>query len=83
MHTMKKDTSRRMHQLQIEFPDEHVRKYWMDNNFTATAAELKDSVEGRMRCYYKQRGWHQTSAPVGPGQHFPIELYWEWYEPPL
>ena len=72
-----------MRQLQIEFPDEHMRKYWMDNNFTATAAELKDGLEGRMRCYWKQRGWHQTSAPVGPGQHFPIELYWEWYEPPL
>jgi hypothetical protein len=78
----KKDTSRH-HQLQIEFPDEHMRKYWLDNNIEMTPAELKDCVEGRMRCYWKQRGWHQTSAPVGPGQHFPIELYWEWYEPPL
>ena len=74
----KKDTSRH-HQLQIEFPG--LEKYWLDNNVEMTAAELKDSVEGRMRCYWKQRGWHQTSAPVGPGQHFPIELYWEWYEP--
>jgi len=70
----------RHHQLQIEFPDKHMRKYWMDNNFTATAAELKDGIEARIRCQKKERGWHQTSAPVGPGQHFPIELYWEWYE---
>ena len=83
MPMTKKDTSRRLHQLQIEFPDEHLRKYWMDNNFTATPAELKFSVEARMRCYRKERGWHQTSDPVGPGQHFPIELRWEWYEPPL
>ena len=80
MPMTKKDTSRRMHQLQIEFPDEHVRKYWMDNNFTATAAELKDSVEGRMRCYWKQRGWHQTRKHKGKEQ-FPIELHWVWYEP--
>ena len=68
-----------MRQLQIEFPDEHMRKYWMDNNFTATAAELKHGLEGRMRCYWKQRGWHQTSAPYA-GDDFPIELYWEWYD---
>tara|TARA_Y100000758_G_scaffold246508_1_gene182505 strand:+ start:265 stop:429 length:165 start_codon:yes stop_codon:yes gene_type:complete len=51
----------------------------MDNNFTATVAELKDSVEARMRCYRKERGWHQTSAPYA-GDDFPIELYWEWYD---
>ena len=79
MPMTKKDTSR-PHQLQIEFPDDFMKKYWLDNNIEMTAAELKDCVEGRMRCYWKQRGWHQTSAPVGPGQHFPIELYWKWYE---
>jgi len=68
-----------MRQLQIEFPDEHMRKYWMDNNFTATAAELKHGLEARMRCYRKERGWHQTSAPYA-GDDFPIELYWEWYD---
>ena len=68
-----------MRQLQIEFPDEHMRKYWMDNNFTATAAELKHGLEARMRCYRKERGWHQTSAPYA-GDDFPIELYWVWYE---
>ena len=76
---MTKTGTSRHHQLQIEFPG--LEKYWLDNNVEMTAAELKDGVEGRMRCYWKQRGWHQTSAPVGPGQHFPIELYWEWYEP--
>ena len=76
-----KDTLKQMRQLQIEFPDEHMQKYWKDANFTATKAELKDRVEARMRCYRKERGWHLTSAPVGPGQHFPIELYWEWHEP--
>ena len=75
---MTKTGTSRHHQLQIEFPGQE--KYWLDNNIEMTAAELKDCVEGRMRCYWKQRGWHQTSAPVAPGQHFPIELYWEWYE---
>ena len=68
-----------MRQLQIEFLDKHMRKYWMDNNFTATAAELKHGLEARMRCYRKERGWHQTSAPYA-GDDFPIELYWEWYD---
>ena len=75
---MKKDTSRRMHQLQIEFPGQE--KYWLDNNIEMTAAELKDGVEGRMRCYWKQRGWHQTRKHKGKEQ-FPIELHWVWYEP--
>ena len=75
----KTDTSRQMRQLQIEFPDEHMRKYWMDNNFTATAAELKDSVEGRIRCHLEERGWHQTRKHTGPEQ-FPIELDWVWCE---
>ena len=47
----KTDTSKQMRQLQIEFPDEHMQKYWKDANFTATKAELKDRVEARMRCY--------------------------------
>ena len=80
MLMMKKVMSK---QLQIEFLEEHMRKYWLDNNIEMTRAELKDGVEGRMRCYRKERGWHLTSEPVGPGQHFPIELFWVWYEPPL
>ena len=83
MPMTKKDTSKPMRQLQIEFPDDSMKKYWLDNNVEMSPAELKDRVEARMRCYRKERGWHLTSAPVGPGQHFPIELYWEWYEPPL
>ena len=74
----KKDTSRH-HQLQIEFPDEHMRKYWLDNNIEMTPAELKDCVEGRMRCYWKQRGWHQTRKNTDDNS-FPIELHWVWHE---
>ena len=76
MPMTKKDTSRH-HQLQIEFPG--LEKYWLDNNVEMTAAELKDSVEGRMRCYWKQRGWHQTRKNTDDNS-FPIELHWIWYE---
>ena len=70
----------RHHQLQIEFPDESMKKYWLDNNIEMTAAELKDCVEGRMRCYNNERGWHQTRK-YKEREQFPIELYWVWYEP--
>ena len=72
----KKDTSRH-HQLQVEFPG--LEKYWVDNNIEMTPAELKDGVEGRTRCYNKERGWHQTRKYTEKEQ-FPIELYWVWYE---
>ncbi|SVC74047.1 uncharacterized protein METZ01_LOCUS326901 [marine metagenome] len=45
-----------------------------------TPAELKDCVEGRIRCYNNERGWHQTRKHTG-SEHFPIELHWVWYEP--
>ena len=67
----------RHHQLQIEFLGQE--KYWLDNNVEMTAAELKDSVEGRMRCYWKQRGWHQTRKNTDDNS-FPIELHWVWCE---
>jgi len=76
-----KDTSRH-HQLQIEFPDDSMKKYWLDNNIEMTLAELKDCLEGRMRCRINERGWHQTRKYKNPEQ-FPIELHWVWYEPPL
>ena len=76
MLMMKMDILRH-HQLQIEFPGQE--KYWLDNNVEMTAAELKDSVEGRMRCYWKQRGWHQTRKNTDDNS-FPIELHWVWYE---
>ena len=77
MLMMKKVMSK---QLQIEFLEEHMRKYWLDNNIEMTRAELKAGVEGRMRCYRKERGWHQTRKHTGPEQ-FPIELHWVWHEP--
>ena len=73
----KKGTSRH-HQLQIEFPGQE--KYWLDNNIEMTQAELKDGVEGRTRCYNKERGWHQTRK-YKEKEQFPIELEWTWYEP--
>ena len=69
-----------MKQLQIEFPDEFMRKYWVDNNIVMSAAEIKFSTEGIMRSYAKGRGWHYTRKNKGPEQ-FPIELHWEWYDP--
>ena len=75
----KKDTSRH-HQLQIEFPDEYMKKYWLDNNIVMSPAEIKFCTEGRMRSYAKERGWHYTRKHKGPEQ-FPIELHWVWYEP--
>jgi len=51
----------------------------VDNNIEMTPAELKDGVEGRTRCYNKERGWHQTRKYTEKEQ-FPIELYWVWYE---
>ena len=81
----KTDTSRRLHQLQIEFPDEHLRKYWMDNKVEETSAESKFCLEGRMRSWNKKRGWHYTPKKKiydhERGQQFPIELHWVWHEP--
>ena len=59
MDTTKKVTLRH-HQLQIEFPDEHMRKYWLDNNVEETLTERKFCLEGRMRSWNKKRGWHYT-----------------------
>ena len=77
---MTKTATLRHHQLQIEFPDEHMRKYWLDNNVDETSAESKFCLEGRMRSWNKERGWHYTRKHKGPEQ-FPIELHWVWHEP--
>ena len=52
-----KDTSRH-HQLQIEFPGQE--KYWLDNNVEMTPVEMKECIEGRMRSWNNERGWHYT-----------------------
>ena len=44
---MKKDTSRRMHQLQIEFPGQE--KYWTDNNFVMSKERSKRFIVGKMK----------------------------------
>ena len=79
-----KDTLRH-HQLQIEFPDEHMRKYWLDNNVEETSTERWFCLEGRMRSWNKERGWHYTPKNKiyehERGPQFPIELHWVWHEP--
>ena len=71
-----KDISR---QLQIEFPDEHMRKYWEDNNPELTKAECDHHILGMYNSYYKLRGWHYTRKHENPEQ-FPIEKHWIWYD---
>ena len=43
----KKDTLRRMHQLQIEFPGQE--KYWTDNNFVFTKERSRRFIIGKMK----------------------------------
>ena len=43
----KKDTSRRMYQLQIEFPG--LEKYWTDSNFVFTKERSKRFIVGKMK----------------------------------
>ena len=74
-----KDLSKRMHQLEIEFPDEHMRKYWEDNNPELTKAEADHHILGMYNSYYKRIGWHYTRKHENPEQ-FPIEKHWIWYE---
>ena len=44
---MKKDISRRMHQLQIEFPG--LEKYWTDNNFVFSKERSRRFIIGKMK----------------------------------
>ena len=77
MPMTKKDISRH-HQLQIEFSGQE--KYWLDNNVEMTPVEMKECIEGRMRSWNNERGWHYTRKYTGSEQ-FPIELHWVWFEP--
>ena len=43
----KMDTSRPMHQLQIEFPGQE--KYWTDNNFVITEERSRRFIIGKMK----------------------------------
>ena len=73
-----KDTSRH-HQLQIEFPDEHMRKYWVDNNVELTKAECDHHILGMYNSFYNRRGWRWVRKH-GHGEQFPIEKHWVWCE---
>ena len=44
-----------MRQLQIEFPDEHMQKYWIDNNVEMSKAEYDHHLLGMYNSSYKQR----------------------------
>ena len=68
-----------MRQLEIEFPDEHMRKYWMDNNPELTKAESEHHILGMYNSYYKITGWQYTRKHEGPEQ-FPIEKHWVWVD---
>ena len=67
-----------MKQLQIEFPDEHMRKYWMDNT-ELTKSESDHHILGMYNSYYKITGWQYTRKHEGPEQ-FPIEKHWVWVD---
>jgi len=47
MPMTKKDTSRPMHQLQIEFPGQE--KYWTDNNFVMSEERSRRFIVGKMK----------------------------------
>ena len=47
MPMTKKDSSRPMHQLQIEFPGQE--KYWTDNNFVMSKERSKRFIVGKMK----------------------------------
>jgi hypothetical protein len=66
-----------MRQLQIEFPDEHMQKYWIDNNVEMSKAEYDHHLLGMYNSSYKQRGWHYTRKYKNPEQ-YPIEKHWIW-----
>ena len=68
-----------MKQLQIEFPDEHMRKYWMDNNPELTKSESDHHILGMYNSYYKITGWQYTRKHEVPEQ-FPIEKHWVWVD---
>ena len=50
-----------------------------------TLTERKFCLEGRMRSWNKERGWHYTVKNKiydhEKGQQFPIEYHWVWHEP--
>ena len=45
----KKDTSKPMHQLQIEFPGQE--KYWTDNNFVMSEERSRRFIIGKMKSW--------------------------------
>ena len=68
-------------QLQIEFPDRHMQKYWKDSNWVYNKAEAMERIAGAMRCWTGEKGWHykisnRIEDHEGKQAQFPIEREW-------
>ena len=59
----KMDTSRPMHQLQIEFPGQE--KYWTDNNFVFTKERSRRFIIGKMKNWERSQSRKDFEAKVG------------------
>ena len=72
-------------QLQIEFPDRHMQKYWKDSNFVYNHAEIMERIQGAMRCWTGEKGWqykisNRIEDHEGKKAQFPIEREWVYVE---
>jgi len=72
-------------QLQIEFPDRHMQKYWKDSNYVYNRAEAMERIQGAIRCWTGEKGWHykisnRIEDHEGKRAQFPIEREWVYVE---
>ena len=72
-------------QLQIEFPDRHMQKYWKDRNYVYNRAEAMERIQGAIRCWTGEKGWHykisnRIEYHEGKRAQFPIEREWVYVE---
>ena len=58
----KMDTSRPMHQLQIEFPGQE--KYWTDNNFVITEERSRRFIIGKMKNWISSQSCKDFEAKL-------------------
>ena len=57
-----KDTSRRMYQLQIEFPGHE--KYWTDSNFVPSEERSKRFIVGKMKRWARSKACKDFEAKL-------------------
>ena len=62
MPMIKKDTSKRMHQLQIEFPGQE--KYWMDTNFVSSKERSRRFIVGKMKSWASSQSCKDFEAKL-------------------